>query len=315
MEPVQRIPRYTLLFRLMIKLMAEGDPQRAKLIEAEDMASKIALAEADEQTKRATIFYCLTSSIQEFPPDLFSNSRRFIDCIDVEDVISDGPSHSSTNVVPITLHCSLILFDDKLLIVKRPGNGEKGCRALAGLDDLEKVGKNAISSSKRKNAMSFKGVLDVTDVVVTDVGGPGTCSLAFTVHSSYGTLDFHLFLESPPQDLTERWSNRPFRSLTAVRPLGNLDPTGADADKDRFLHNLWTVQAKYRARAGQSVVLQSDEVEVESKSSKITTARAYYNVYQRTAFLQENKKVRRSNFWATVSGGLIFWTRPRLWFR
>ena len=51
MEPVQRIPRYTLLFRSMVKHMNHGDPQRAKLLEADEIASKIALAEADDQTQ------------------------------------------------------------------------------------------------------------------------------------------------------------------------------------------------------------------------------------------------------------------------
>lgn len=36
------------------------------------------------------------------------------------------------------MHCTLFLFDDNLVIVKRPGNGEKGGRALAGLDEMEK---------------------------------------------------------------------------------------------------------------------------------------------------------------------------------
>ena len=35
MDPVQRIPRYTLLFRTMIKHMAPGDPQRKKLVQAD----------------------------------------------------------------------------------------------------------------------------------------------------------------------------------------------------------------------------------------------------------------------------------------
>ncbi len=45
------------MFRTMIKHMASNDPQRAKLIEADELASKIALAEPDEETKRAAIFY------------------------------------------------------------------------------------------------------------------------------------------------------------------------------------------------------------------------------------------------------------------
>ncbi|KAE9410179.1 hypothetical protein BT96DRAFT_969851 [Gymnopus androsaceus JB14] len=267
MEPVQRIPRYTLLFRLMIKHMSPGDPQRAKLETAEKIASSIAQAEADEQTQRATILHSLISTIEGFPPEMFSNSRRFIDCIDVEDILLDAPTSSAAS--SSSLH--------KLLIAKRPGNGEKSGRALSGLDELDKLTKGLLTG-KKKSGMVFKGVLDVTDVVATDQGG----------------ADFHLYLEKPPQDQSERWSGRPFRSLSVVHPPSpvNLDPTQTEADKQRFLENLWNVQAKYRARLGQSVVLRSDDTEVESRSGKVTVARTYYNVYQRTAFLQETKKTK-----------------------
>lgn len=177
MDPVQRIPRYTLLFRTMIKFMAPHDPQRAKLIEADEIASKIAQAETDEQTKRAAIMYCLGATVEAFPPALISHSRKFIDCIDVEDVISDtsGPSSASTNGQALgNLHCTLFLFDDKLVIVKRPGNGEKGGRALSGLNDLDKLAKSGgLPMGLKKSGMVCKGVVDVTDVVVTDVGGAG----------------------------------------------------------------------------------------------------------------------------------------------
>ncbi|KAL0949366.1 hypothetical protein HGRIS_009435 [Hohenbuehelia grisea] len=281
MDPVQRIPRYTLMFREMIKYMAENDPQRAKLVEAVDIASKIAQADPDEPTKRAAIMYCLSTSIEGFPADLFSHSRRFIDCIDVEDIVGDTlPSGSSSNISTsaTSLHCSLFLFDDKIMIVKRP-NGEKGGKALTGLDKLDKVTKaGGLPSSKKKSGMVCKGVVDVTDVAAVDVGG----------------ADIHLYLESPPQDQGDRWSGRPFRSLAVVNPPMpiNLDPTQTEEEKNRFLESLWRVQARYRARAGQSVVLCAEEREVESHGGRITMARTYFNVYQRTAFLQEKQKTK-----------------------
>ncbi|KAJ7638992.1 hypothetical protein FB45DRAFT_904439 [Roridomyces roridus] len=279
-NPVQRIPQYTLMFRTMMKHMAPDDPQRAKLAEADELASKIALAEPDEETKRAGIFYCLSSTIEGFPPDLFSNSRRFIDCIDVED--NDAPISSAASVNSSSggsLHCTLFLFDDKLLIVKRPGNGEKGGRALAGLDELDKLTRTGgRPTNKKKSGMTCKGVVDVTEVVATDVGG----------------ADIHLYLENPPLDQNERWSGRAFRSLSVVNPPApvNLNPAQTESEKQRFLENLWRVQATYRARSGQSVVLRAEEMEVESKGSRVTVARTYYNVYQRTAFLQEPKKTK-----------------------
>ncbi|TCD67500.1 hypothetical protein EIP91_012305 [Steccherinum ochraceum] len=280
MDPVQRIPRYTLLFRAMIKFMAPHDPQRAKLLEADDIASKIAQAEADEQTKRAAIMYCLGATVEDFPPALISNSRRFIDCIDVEDVFSDTmPSASAAGQVLGNLHCTLFLFDDKLVIVKRPGNGEKGGRALSGLNDLDKLAKSGgLPMGLKKSGMVCKGVVDVTDVVVTDVGG----------------ADFHIYLETPPQDQGERWSGRPFRSLAVVNPPAplNLDPTRTEADKRRFLENLWSVQARFRTRLNQSVLLCTDDREVETRGARVTIARTYFNVYQRTAFMKETKKTK-----------------------
>ncbi|KAG6911239.1 hypothetical protein DXG01_003106 [Tephrocybe rancida] len=280
MEPVQRIPRYTLLFRTMLKHMAPEDPQRPKLMEADEIASKIALAEADEQTKRAAVFYCLTSTIEGFPPDLLSNSRRFIDCIDVEDVLSDSsaPVASSSTATLVSLHCTLFLFDDKLVLVKRPGSGEKSGRVLSGLDELERVTKAGGIPVGKKKSMTCKGVVDVTDIVATDVGG----------------ADFHFYLENPPQDQSDRWSGRSFRALSVVHPPHpiNLNPEKTSMDKQRFLENLWHVQATYRSRAGQSVVLRADEQEVESKMGRVTIARTYFNVYQRTAFLQEAKKTK-----------------------
>jgi hypothetical protein len=178
--------------------MAPEDPQRAKIIEADEIASIIALAEADEQTKRAAVFYCLTATIDGFPPDLFSNSRKFIDCIDVEDSLSDPPLSSAVSTsssLGSSLHCTLFLFDDKLVIVKRPGNGEKGGKALTGLNELNKVTKaGGIPTGKKKSGMSCKGVVDVTDVVATDVGGVGRspsklCSIgANTTNARFSSL-------------------------------------------------------------------------------------------------------------------------------
>lgn len=183
MEPVQRIPRYTLLFRSMMKEMVPGDPQLAKLTEADKIASSIARAEADEETMRAATFHCLSATVGDFPAELVSFSRRkFIDCIDVEDILGDIPMSSGASTISTSmsssvnapLHCTLFLFDDKLLIVKRP-NGEKGGRALSGLEELPGIlnGGRPASMKKKKTGMTCKGVVDITDVVATDIGGAG----------------------------------------------------------------------------------------------------------------------------------------------
>ncbi len=177
MDPVQRIPRYTLMLHTMIKRMSPGDPQRANLVEAVEIASKIAQAEIGEETKRASVMFCLRTTIDGFPPGLISHSRRLVDYVDVEDTFIEGLPSAASGSGSSTLeplHCTLFLFDDKLMIVKRPGNGEKSGQVLTGLDQLEKIAKGSgVPSGLKKSGMSCKGVVDLTDVVATDVGGAG----------------------------------------------------------------------------------------------------------------------------------------------
>ncbi|KAF8592181.1 hypothetical protein K439DRAFT_1626199 [Ramaria rubella] len=283
MDPIQRIPRYTLLWELMIKYMLPSDPQRAKLVEAAQIAQKIAKCEIDDHTKRAAVMHCLERTVEGFPPGLISNSRRFIDCIDVEDVpVDTAPSNlsmsTSTSAASSAgvLHCTLFLFDDKLMIVKRPHASASG-KALTGLDQLDKAAKaGGLPLGLKKTGMSFKGLMDIIDVVATDVG----------------SSNLHIYIEDPPQDQTERWSGRPFRALSVVHPPSpiNFDPLRTHTDKLCFLENLWTAQAMYRARQGRSVVLCSQEREVEARGGRLTLAKTYFNVYQRTAYLGEPNK-------------------------
>ncbi|KAI0751111.1 hypothetical protein C8Q80DRAFT_1155611 [Daedaleopsis nitida] len=279
-EPWQRIPRYTLMFNTMLKHMAMNHPQRRQLEEAIECASTIARAETDAETKRMAVMHCLSTSIEDFPMQLVSNSRHFIDCIDVQDVIAADPHAPISSNGPAgaaTLSCTLFLFDDKLVIVKRPN--EKSGRSLAGLDQLDKVVKGGLlPSSMRKSGLVCKGVIDITDVVATDVGG----------------ADIHIFLENPLHDQSERWAGRQFRALSVVFPPAAvyLDPLRTESEKQRFLNNLWTVQARFRTRGERSVVLCGEECEVENRGGYVTYARTYFNVYTRMAFLQETKKTK-----------------------
>ena len=51
----------------IMKYMPYDDPQRLKLMEADELASKVASCETDEQTKRAALMHCLERSVENFP--------------------------------------------------------------------------------------------------------------------------------------------------------------------------------------------------------------------------------------------------------
>jgi len=260
----------------MIKYMSPTDPQRAKLVEVDVLASKIASCETDDQTKRVAALLALPRTIEGCPADIVSDSRRLIDCIDVTDILMEPIGNS--NDTPPALPCTLLLFNDKLMLVRRPAAHLSG-RQLAGLDEVDKatrLGTLPNPALLRRNGLVCKGVFEITEVVVTDVGG----------------IHMHMFLEVPPQmgDLT--WSGRQFRAMAVGTGTVQLNPQATAAAKARFIENLWTAQALFRTRQGRSVVLQGADAEVENRNQgrKQTVARAYYNVYQRRAYLGEQKK-------------------------
>ncbi|QRV87492.1 Formin-like protein 14 [Ceratobasidium sp. AG-Ba] len=295
MEPVQRIPRYTLLFRTMIKHMPPSNPQRALLMEADAFASRIALAETDDPTRRAAVMHCLERSVESFPPGLISSTRILVDCIDVVDLVGDpyarGGMHSTSgrgkqvsNVGPDVLHATLFLFDDKLMICKRSSSTSVPGRTLAGLDETEKVAKvglglglgfrKALGGGKTGGVaggglgLSCRGVVDVGDVVATDVGG----------------TEMHMYLEDPPRDQPDsRWNGPSAHADPFSKPHLESSPEHAKA---RFLENLWAVQARLRTRLERSIALYGGEREVGPG----TLARTWWNLYSRTAFLTETKK-------------------------
>lgn len=80
-----------------------------------------------------------------------------------------------------SLHSTLILFDDKLVIVKRVAATVNG-RKVTGLDSIDRMmkaggGLNGLAHSGTtltKDKLEFRGVIDILDVIATDVGNSGT---------------------------------------------------------------------------------------------------------------------------------------------
>lgn len=283
---------------------------------------------------------------------MFSNSRDYLDSIDVEDLPADylatlppasrSRSHSRpmsvtstssasipslasfastasssqlatspqghVNSVIAPLHCSLFLFNDKLMIVKRQSSSVSG-RKVTGLDDVQKLVKTGggvavmDKNSGRKDKLSFRGLVDILDVIATDVGNGGELrstlrNLAKLTRTF--NADFHLFLECPPVNQSDRWSSRPFRSYTTVHPpfALSLDPVATRKDKLRFIENLWAAQAMARATSGPNSIrsiprtLKSDEeMGLDLAGEVFGRARCFWNVCERRFWSALPKKV------------------------
>ena len=155
---------------------------------------------------------------------MFSNNREYIDSIDVEDLpadyqctisstsrprsqsrplsISSTSSASVPSLMSLTslssssqlaasppsasnaMPCTLILFDDKLMIVKRQSGTISG-RSITGLDDVPGLVKNGggiaviEKNPSKKDKLTFRGSVDILDIIASDVGNGGDFAVLF----------------------------------------------------------------------------------------------------------------------------------------
>lgn len=292
MEPVQRIPRYTLLFDGLIRNLPTTDANRARLEQAVVLASRIASCEVDDKTKRAAVLWSFSRNVDGFPAGLISVHRQYIDCIDVDDFPIDvlGPSAMNTLLSPgstttsgyRTIHCTLFLFDDVIAIAKRASSASCG-RSLVGLDDLSRLAdqmksyteRSGVIKSPSKVELGFRGLIDVSEVRAVDMGGP----------------DFQMLFMRPPTHISgDKWAGRAVRQYATVDAQNNQgpDPAFARQEKARFLDNLWRSQALYKAREHKSHV-RSLILPSTSNEDKIRRV-IYWNVYARRSYLAETHK-------------------------
>ncbi|KAH9809848.1 hypothetical protein DFH28DRAFT_511861 [Melampsora americana] len=337
MEPVQRITRYILIFEQILKKMSSSDPSRSGLLDSITTCNRLAICELDDHLIKAATMWGLSRSIEHFPAILVKPGRHFIDSIDVLDVFADA----TTSTV---LHCTLFLFNDTIVIAKKSANSLSG-RILAGLDDLDRLtvamkkskapsslnsvvsggtdflakslgGSNhhGTPSKPRKGSMRFKGLIDVHDVIASNEiggGGPG------------GEVAFDLFLTRPPQDISDRWSDRPLRHYLVLPPsspaheksysLSSHPPSshvlGAShhhshslssrthhssqlaclAERDRFLGNLRKAQALVKAVEDRSTVMRTKFL---SEPEGHGTIENYWNLYDKRTYMSEQRKHR-----------------------
>ncbi|CEH12302.1 hypothetical protein CBOM_00300 [Ceraceosorus bombacis] len=283
MEPVQRIPRYTLLLDAILRHMQPGDPRRARIQEAVGLAGRIASCEVDEKTRRAAVMWGCKRSIDGFPDGLISVHRGFIDCIDVEDFPMDlfGPAAAAAALSPGSVapggsaaaaavgtgrvqHCSLFLFDDCLVILKR----------------------SSTSICARQMAVDAGG----NDFVLRFAKGPAHCSgekWTGRLNRCYATHDtYNASLGSSTLS--------PGKTTPALAAgFGNDNAPGgssARSEKMRFLENLWRAQAMAKTKEGRSYVRCSISESLQSADEIPVRRLTYWNVYTRRAFLAETSK-------------------------
>ncbi|KAI7884422.1 hypothetical protein K492DRAFT_204753 [Lichtheimia hyalospora FSU 10163] len=175
--PGQRVGRYTMFFKELIKHTTDDHSDLPGLTEALKAAEEIANMSEDYHTKLIKIFHNMLQSIQNCPASLISQQRSLICHLDaVEHDLNTGkPAH------PVTL----FLFTDKLMVARRPSYAVDGLESC-GLDHerdksgmLSLLARKADLTKRYDRKLKFRGWMGLSDIEVHDgvAGVPGSFTL------------------------------------------------------------------------------------------------------------------------------------------
>ncbi|KAI5479729.1 Rho guanyl-nucleotide exchange factor [Pseudohyphozyma bogoriensis] len=201
-EPFQRLPRYLMFLDQILTKLEPSHPSYKYLVEAHIRLSEICAMEIDDETRNAAQMWALSQSIEGLRADVISSKRDFLAALDCVE------QYEASTGMTVNLQCSLLLFTDKLVILKRP-NTDKTSLQITGLDNLDNlctlhananlpVSHGSLPGSPKKikkNAMGYRGSVELNEVFGVDFGG----------------REFGLVLSNPPEDQSERWCGRPER--------------------------------------------------------------------------------------------------------
>ncbi|KAG0184260.1 hypothetical protein DFQ28_011489 [Apophysomyces sp. BC1034] len=161
-EPVQRIGRYTMMLKDVLRYTPVTHPDFYGLTKALSKLSEIAMMTDDDPTKLANMFHTLLKSIKDTPDSIMKQGRSLVAHLDAVEI----HRVSNKTLRPVTI----FLFTDLIMVAARPSYG---CKAidLCAIDPDPKafpdVHGSFISRGMRKEqSLKFKGWADIEQVEI-----------------------------------------------------------------------------------------------------------------------------------------------------
>lgn len=159
-EPVQRLPRYSLFIDNMVNLLPSLHPGLASLLKARDMITNIcALYSLGENNRTIS---CLKNLITDWPSS-FSPGGRLITAVDVRQL---NPPYQTANEGRL---CVLLLFSDALILLQKVEENALSARGIIAEVDRPII-PNPIGQSSNasvEKGLKFRAAMSVASLQVT----------------------------------------------------------------------------------------------------------------------------------------------------
>ena len=122
-EPVQRLPRYSLFIENMAKLLPASHTALSNLLKAKDLVTEICALDADRSSDNTQAVICLRRFVENWPTHLSPRGRL----ISAADIVELDPPYSEAGVGPAGI---LLLFSETCVFLRKKGVGSLSARGL-----------------------------------------------------------------------------------------------------------------------------------------------------------------------------------------
>ncbi|KAL9126712.1 MAG: hypothetical protein Q9217_004275 [Psora testacea] len=122
-EPVQRLPRYSLLLDNIINLLPTSHPALAGFVKARDITTNICALDVDEGVNATRTTKVLRNIVANWPDHPYLRGRLIV----AADVNELGPPYEANDQC---LAAILLVFPGKLVILRKTGHGALSARGL-----------------------------------------------------------------------------------------------------------------------------------------------------------------------------------------
>lgn len=161
-EPVQRLPRYSLLIDNMANLLPASHPAMNGLLKARDIITDICALDTETCVDGTRVVKCLTSFASNWPKSLSPNSR-LITAVDLMELESPYATEEGQPTM-------LLLFSDTVVLLRKSHSGAMSARGILAEVDRPVLSASVAEtlSSSIDSGLIFHKALRLSDLQITE---------------------------------------------------------------------------------------------------------------------------------------------------
>lgn len=298
-EPVQRLPRYSLLIDNMVNLLPASHPAMSSLLKARDVITDICALDTQLSGDVARSAKTLRNVVADWPAS-FSPRGRLITAVDV---LQLDPPYATSGEGTAGI---ILLFVDSIVLLQKAGNGSLSARGIIAEVDRPTTPINAFLSSSLSldRDLKFLGAYDLSQLKFSEsesgqlirmtLFGGTTSNLDTSQHSQNLTK---VFLALGPYDSkAARFSEEVIKARIESR----FPETTRDSGK-------WTLRSINPTRGSLGILVALLEEQSESRvdlTHKQCQIRLYVDISKTTnSIVTQNHGTEITTFITTLGSG------------